>query len=300
MFRRIIVGVDGRDGGRDALALSAVLRAPAGDVVALHAYPYDPHPTRAANADFEAALIDASRTLLADELARAGVEAEAEVAADGSPGRALQHAAARHEADLIVVGSAHRGPVGRVLAGDVTAGTLQGASCPVAVAPRGYAEHPAVLRRVGVGVDGSPESLAAVRLAHDVADDTGAELQLVDVIEPQFGVGAYPTYWPDWEEIDRGRREEAERQMEALIAELGGRATGEVLAGVPASVLAARATDYDLLVTGSRGYGPLRRLMLGSTSSRLVHEAPCPVLVLTRGATEERDGGKAARAGAKA
>ena len=42
-------------------------------------------------------------------------------------------------------------------------------------------------------------------------------------------------------------------------------------------------------MTGSRGYGPVRRLMLGSTSTRLVREAPCPVLVLTRGAEAEPD-----------
>ena len=40
-------------------------------------------------------------------------------------------------------------------------------------------------------------------------------------------------------------------------------------------------------MTGSRGYGPLRRLVLGSTSARLVREAPCPVLVLARGAEVE-------------
>ena len=69
-----------------------------------------------------------------------------------------------------------------------------------------------------------------------------------------------------------------------MLAELGEPATGEVVTGNPATELAYAGNDLDLLVTGSRNYGPVRRLMLGSTSTRLVHEAPCPVLVLTRGA----------------
>ena len=47
-------------------------------------------------------------------------------------------------------------------------------------------------------------------------------------------------------------------------------------------------------MTGSRDYGPVRRLMLGSTSTRLVREAPCPVLVLTRGAEADAENGVAA------
>ena len=53
-------------------------------------------------------------------------------------------------------------------------------------------------------------------------------------------------------------------------------------------------------MTGSRGYGPVRRLMLGSTSARLVREAPCPVLVLTRGAEVDGENGLAASASAAA
>lgn len=53
--------------------------------------------------------------------------------------------------------------------------------------------------------------------------------------------------------------------------------------GDPARVLEAAAREgLDLLVLGSRGFGPLRRVLLGSVSSELVREAPWPVMVVPR------------------
>jgi nucleotide-binding universal stress UspA family protein len=78
---------------------------------------------------------------------------------------------------IIVVGSAHHGRVGRVLAGDVTAGTLHGAPCPVLVAPRGHVERAGGLQAIGVGFDGSPESQAAVELAHGIARAVGEAVE---------------------------------------------------------------------------------------------------------------------------
>ena len=205
------------------------------------------------------------------------------VVADGSPGRALHRAATAHGADLIVVGSAHRGRVGRVLAGDVAAGTLHGAPCPVLVAPRGHGEHGGELRTIGVGFDGSPESRTALEFAHRIAEAVGARLRVIDVVVAPDPGGPFPAYRPDWAEHAHIRREEAEERLAAVLADLGEIATGALPVGDPARELAYAADDLDLLVTGSRGYGPLRRLMLGSTSTKLVHEAPCPVLVLTRG-----------------
>ena len=49
------------------------------------------------------------------------------------------------------------------------------------------------------------------------------------------------------------------------------------------TALAAASGDLDLLVCGSRGYGPVRRVLLGSVSRRLSHEARCPLIVLPRG-----------------
>ena len=112
--------------------------------------------------------------------------------------------------------------------------------------------------------------------------------------------GPFPAYRPDWAEHAHIRRAEAEDGLAAVLAELGDIATGDLPVGDPARELADAAQDLDLLVTGSRGYGPLRRLMLGSTSTKLVHEAPCPVLVLTRGAQHETRGGRGRLSGVPA
>jgi nucleotide-binding universal stress UspA family protein len=302
MFETIIVGIDGREGGRDALALAASLQGVFGsELVAVHAYHSDFHVGRGAGGEYEKALYDLACKTAREEVQRAGVTAPAVVVADGSPGRALHRAATGHDGDLIVVGSAHRGHVGRVLVGDVTAATLHGAPCPVLVAPLGHSEHGRELRRIGVGIDGSPESRAALELAHQLAKAVGASLHVIDVVVPPDAGGPFPAYRPDWAEHAHRRREEAEDRLAAVLAELGEIATGAVPFGDPARELAYAADHLDLLVTGSRGYGPVRRLMLGSTSSKLVHGAPCPVLVLTRGAQDAAgEGAEAASAAAHA
>jgi hypothetical protein len=71
--------------------------------------------------------------------------------------------------------------------------------------------------------------------------------------------------------------------MADAIAELGGDTDGDTVPGLAHEELAQLSHHVDLLVVGSRSYGPLRRLLLGSTSAKLVHEAACPVLVLPRG-----------------
>jgi nucleotide-binding universal stress UspA family protein len=286
MFKTIIVGVDGREGGRDALTLAASLRRVlGGELVALHAFPLDYYLGRGADGEYEKVVHDRAVEVARDEVERAGVSARAFVAADGSPGRALHRAATAHDADLIVVGSAHRGRVGRVLAGDVSVGTLHGAPCPVLVAPRGYADHGGDLSMIGVGFDGSPESRAALEFAHRIAEVVGARLRVICVVVPPDPGG--PSQ--DWAEHAHRRRAEAEERLAAALADLGEIATGALPVGDPARELADAADDLDLLVTGSRGYGPVRRLMLGSTSTKLVHEAPCPVLVLTRGVRHEAE-----------
>jgi len=86
--------------------------------------------------------------------------------------------------------------------------------------------------------------------------------------------------------VEREARVKAEASLRAVVAELGDDVTVEVDAfvGDPADILIDLSERLDLLICGSRGYGPLRAVMLGSVTRRVVAVAHCPVAVVPRGA----------------
>ena len=269
MFRKVLVGVDERPGGRDAIALAKHLVADDGELVLAYVHYGDSHPTRGSSPAFEAAERERSRELL--EAARAEADVQASLVWTGSPsvGRGLHELAERHGADLVVVGSCGRGPLGRVAVGDHTRDALNGAPCAVAIAPAGYAQRPSMMRRIGVGYDGSPESKHALAVARELAAELRGKVSASEAV-------SLP--------LDRGTVRALDRLVEdarGRIAELGDVEAHAAYAD-PAEELALYGTDVDLVIVGSRGYGPIGRLVHGSTSQRLTRSARCPVLALTR------------------
>lgn len=276
---RLLVGYDGSDGGRDALELARVIgEAEGASAMVVSVIPYGPLPIRFAELQDDAAaaaepLLDEARERLR------GLDVETRSFGGGSPAWVMTDLAERHEVDLIVVGSPHRGPVGRTLVGSVAEGVLHGAPCAVAVAPRGYAgagHGPFAL--IGVAYDGTPEAKVALARAGALAREIGAAVRVLTVVAPPValpGVAGYvPVEPPEPDDV-------LERGIEALGA--GVAAEGRKLDGPPATTLAEACEDgIDLLVAGSRGYGPMLRVLLGSVSSRLIAEAPCPVMVVPR------------------
>jgi nucleotide-binding universal stress UspA family protein len=276
---RLLVGYDGSDGGRDALELARVLGIAEGtEAIVVSVIPYGPLPVRFA--ELEDAAAAAALPLLTEAREKlAGLEVETRAFGGGSPAWVLTDLAERHEVDLIVLGSPHRGPVGRTLIGSVAEGVLHGAPCSVAVAPRGYAQagH-GPFGRIGVAYDGTPEAKAALRRAGALAAETGAAVRILTVVAPPVplpGVAGYVPVEPPQPDLILA---EAMRELGPEIA-----AEGRKLGGPPAATLASACEDgIDLLLAGSRGYGPMLRAMLGSVTSRLIAEAPCPVLVVPR------------------
>jgi nucleotide-binding universal stress UspA family protein len=280
-FETIVVGVDGDEGGRDALAFAARLKGTFGSrVIAVLAHPRDAFVSRASSPGYEAAMRDEARETLARELVRAGVDAEPEAVSASSPRRALHRAAEQHGAQLIVVGTGRHGPLARVMGGDVTTATLHGAPCPVAVAPSGLTEMPQRLGTVAVGFDGSPQSRTALDLARDVARTAGARLQLLWVVPAVIPVDSWASRAVAQTERDRAEQEYALALMAETVGTLGDDTIGETATGLAHEELAQLCHEADLLVVGSRGEGALRRLLHGSTSTRLAREAACPVLVV--------------------
>lgn len=296
MFTTIVVGVDGLQGGRDALALAQRIGDLAGgELVAVHVHPYEPFPLRGLRTDIEALAREEAQALLEGQLAEAGVPARAIATAETSPGRGLHRIAEGLEADLIVIGSPHRGPLGRVVAGDTARAVIQGATRPVLVARPGAAA-PFAGRTVGVGYDGSPESHAALAWAGRFALATGGAIHVLCAAEPPQGFAPSISYGINWVALAPERREYAETLVAEAVAELGNGATGEAVVGVARDELVRLSERVDLLVLGSRGYGPVRRALLGGSSDRIVHAAACPVIVVPRGAHEEHTAEHAASA----
>ncbi len=139
------------------------------------------------------------------------------------------------------------------------------------------------LEKIVVGNDGSDYSIAAVRMAAEMAKALGAKLTIVHVshLPVTFYAAAFEAPIDLKEQMD-SLRAEAERRARAVLDEVGIEAELVTLDGNPADALVeyAEKEKADLLVVGSRGAGAIERFLLGSTSSRIVHHAHCPVLVV--------------------
>lgn len=225
------------------------------------------------------------------ELGREGVDAESRRVKSSSAARALHETAEAEDAGLLVVGSSRRSPAGRVLLGSTAERLMHGATCPVGVVPERW-QPSGGLSTIGVAYVDSAEGRAALRGAHALARMTGAELRVLAVVEhalamhletePTLAGRAEKT---DLEDVEGMRRVETEKHLRGVIGTLSDGVEVEVDAfiGDPADVLIDLSSHLDLLVCGSRGYGPLRAVLLGSVSRRITAEARCPVIVIPRG-----------------
>ncbi len=131
--------------------------------------------------------------------------------------------------------------------------------------------------RVVVGYDGSDSAKRALQRVADFAADADRVL-VVAAAEPHARTGIVKGAHLDPSEIEQrqGDLEEANQ----FLAERGIEAETTEAQGDPGAVIVEAAKDADLVVVGSRGLNPVERLLLGSVSSKVVHRAPCDVLVV--------------------
>jgi nucleotide-binding universal stress UspA family protein len=225
-----------------------------------------------------------------DHLQAEGIEVECRQLHSTSAARALHEEAEHDDAGLLVVGSSPRRSPQRILGGSTAERLMHGAPCPVAVVPPNWAP-PRALQTVGVGFVATPEGEEALRGAHALARRFGARLRVLTVVRETIGLGLetepYIPPVPGKSVLTvEGEHElvAAERARQAL-ERLGddGSAEVESFVGDPAEILVDVSQHLDLLVCGSRGYGPLRAVLLGGVSRQLVARAHCPVIALPRG-----------------
>ncbi len=301
-FSHLAVGIDGFDEGHDAAALGSALATAAGADLLLAAVILDPLVVLPEEMNLTTLRHEAEKATrdLRDELAagaRVVVESDLFVA------RGLERIVRREHRDLLVVGSSRHGHEGEVMIGRCTRQLLHDAQCALAVAPRGYHKQPPrQIKRVAVGYDGGPEAGEALAVGAGIAAAAGGELVVYGVVDDRarpfgwsrLGTGAVivPALgWEaigsaganaDWDKTVDSATEQLGKHLRAATRGLGVEVRAEVRCGRPAAVLMEAGHDADLIIIGSRRWGPVARLLLGSTGEALLHGATCPVLVVPR------------------
>ncbi|HEX8975243.1 MAG TPA: universal stress protein [Solirubrobacteraceae bacterium] len=215
-------------------------------------------------------------------------DARLKIETDLAVWRGVERFVRREHRELLVIGSSRHAPEGTVLIGKHARQLFEHLHGAVAIAPRGYRNHPeARLRRIGVGCDGEPESLAALAVAAQLAAGAGAELSVHGVIDDRVPALGWREVWMGaileaWQEVMASEADLLRQKLDTAVAEIGTKATVEVTMGRPADALHALSRDVDLLVLGSRRWGPVARLFLGGTGEALAHGAHCPLVLVPK------------------
>jgi len=171
------------------------------------------------------------------------------------------------KADMIVMGRRGRRGLARLMLGYATANVIGGAHCSVLVVPRAARFKG---RHIMLATDGSRSADAAAVSAASLAKLGDMPVTVVSVNKPAFA---------------QARREETERTVQRVVDHMRDEKVdveGQVLDGQPSELIVdlARQKNADLIVTGSHGRTGLERVLLGSTTERILNETPCIVLVV--------------------
>lgn len=301
MFEQILVGCDEGPGTHDALRLASELAALSSTSTLTLVHAYVPRAgrwgRRGKTEELNDALHGEGMRLLESlkGLLPEALQERTELLSlpISSPAYALHDLAQGRGADLIVIGPAKHGPVGRLVLGSESTGILHGAPCPVAIPARseGHAHEADATRAIGplgLAYDGSRSADAAAELAAQlaIAQDRPLELigvadYVIPVVTDGFGGPSPMPQMPiDHEAIEAEVLEMLQERAGTLPE--GVRGEPVVLRGEAVEELVDRSAGLHLLVIGSRDYGPVQHILLGSVSRGVLDRARCPVLVVPR------------------
>lgn len=204
------------------------------------------------------------------------------VLAARSPTQALHQLAAQREVALIAVGRTGKHWMTRPLAFSTAECLASGVRAPVACVPARWAGR---ILTVGVAYDATHEAEVALEYAVTLTRSLGAALRVFSAFEPVVaGLGDLPIAGNHAlnAELRADRELALQHAVQRLPSEL--HAEGRLLDGDhPARALIGVGGEIDVLVTGSRGYGPPQAVVAGGTARYLLDHAPFPVLVVPRG-----------------
>jgi nucleotide-binding universal stress UspA family protein len=241
----------------------------------------------------DSAIAEGARAVLDEAVARVSVTGvrTTSAVATGDASAVLVELSA--DAATVVVGTRGRGGFAERLLGTVSSALPAHSHCPTVVVPhREHAEDREehelptrpVVRRIVVGVDGSPAAELALERAIREAETWDAELTAVAGVPIGTGT-SYLAWLPatiDHEAVLRDVAEGLDVVVDRALADHPGlQVRRHVLDGTGAQLLTEFSTAVDLVVLGSRGRGGFAGLLLGSTSQAVLHHASCPVMVVT-------------------
>jgi nucleotide-binding universal stress UspA family protein len=252
----VVAAFNATDEATDGLALADLLvRLTDAELVIARVLPdmvEHPSPGLPAQLEIRRRIVEARRAVVAAVPGESG--ADIVPLLDTNLARSLHAFAEAQAAAFLVVGSTHRHGLGRRLLGGSAQLVIDGAGCPVAVAPPGYRLvgelTPPV---VSVAFDGKPHSRDALDIAASLAKAACTTLRVVTVGDvPGATLHSVP------------------------VEHVG-------LTGDAGRALVGETARTGLLVLGSHGRGPVRRALLGSVSAHVVRDARCPVIVCPPG-----------------
>lgn len=290
--RWVVVGADGGQTDDAAVRWAARYAARTGQgLLMVHASEPESLAARAAVAGATdiTALLDAedqNTQGIADQTARLeqehGIRASFVTHRD-SPVRALlEH---QDEADVIVVGTGRKSAFKEFVLGSTSLGVAGHATCPVAVINPDVDVESLTHDRIGVAVDGSPDSLAGAAAAIRYAAQTGSAVDAVSTwfLETVDGFVITEPDSPEYQQLEASREAMLKDALAPALAEHPDVEVRTVVTRGPVtSTLVDLCAGWDLIVLGSRGLGGVQGRILGSVSQRLMRMAPCPVVVATR------------------
>ncbi len=216
-----------------------------------------------------------------------GWELRAEACAD-SPAWALIKRSWEWKPNLIVVGShGHSAFGGRMILGSVSLRVLYEAEASVRIA-RASGEVDGRPTRIIVGIDGSPNSQAAVNAVAERSWPSGSEVRLVAALDTVFSIVPVPNKPKivKWFDVNNETDAISLRQVFELLADRlrnrGLRVSVELKKGDPKHHLVEEAENWnaDSIFVGAKGIRGIDRLMLGSVSAAVAARAPCSVEVV--------------------
>jgi nucleotide-binding universal stress UspA family protein len=288
MAWRVVIGYDGSEAAEDAVAFGLTWCRSTGDVpVVATVYPEE-HPLGAGRVDAEwaAYVRELGQETLDKAQVAAGDAAIYRLVASTSAARGLADLAEDVDAAAVLVGGSRKDEGGRRRIGSVANRLLYGATVPVCVVPEAWqAPDRDLISKIGVAFVDTKDGHEALRAAVRAASRIPARLVLYSVVARSTEHYSFIAGRRDEQVFYDAARASYTQALDYAVAGVPTQLEPQavLLEGDVAERLAQLGLDdLDMLVCGSRGYGPIRRVLLGGVSARLVRRSQLPVMVVPR------------------